>query len=299
MLNQSKVALVALVACIAMTLPGLASAQTYHPYSLPWDLQPAPMWPGLRAILRADNQTSASFVDSHLRYVEIYDPARSAGSFGIADSERGWIPGARLSVTTVGQGLGVHYLYVNLNGTWVNGSTVYWGGGPTSVDHSVIKSAELRIGALSPLGYGLALTSYAGVGIRQWSRSLQGAGGYHEVYANDYAGGGLLLQDAVDSRLVVSLDSFFGSTFNAHMNASGVPGGAYPFNPESYQLGKRFMYRISGTVDYSLTKHLHLRFGAEYNRFRFGESPLSPTLYYEPDSTSAIVTVNVGVGYGL
>lgn len=156
----------------------------------------------------------------------------------------------------------------------MNGSTVYWGGGPTSVDHDVIKSAELRFGALSPLGYGLTLTSYVvGVSVRQWKRSLQGTGGYHEVYANDYVGGGLLFQDAVDSRLVLPLDSFFGSTFNAHMNASGIPGGAHPFTPESYQFGKRFMYQISGTVDYALTKHLHLRFGAEYNRFRFGEPP--------------------------
>lgn len=299
MINQSKVTLFAIVACIAMTLHGLANAQTYQSYSLPWDPQPVPEWPGLRTILRADNQTSASFVDTHLRYIEFYDPARSSGSFGIADTEKGWMPGARVSVTTVGRGLGVRHMYFNLNGTWVNGSTVYWGGDPTSVDHDVIKSAELRIGALSPLGYGFALTSYAGVGVRQWTRSLQGTGGYHEVYTNDYVGGGLLFQDAVDSRLVLSLDSFFGSTFNTRMNASGIPGGAYPFTPESYQLGKRFMYRISGTVDYALTKHLHLRFGAEYNRFRFGESPLSPTLYYEPDSTSAVVTVDAGLGYGL
>lgn len=97
--------------------------------------------------------------------------------------------------------------------------------------------------------------------------------------------------------MVYTLDTYFGSMFDAHMKSSLTPGG-YPINPDHYQLGGRFVLIVDAIADYALTSHLHFRIGTEYTRFQFGESPIAPDMTYEPKSTTEMVSAIVGLGYG-
>lgn len=295
MAHCSRSALTAIVVCLALSMPGLASAQTFEPYAVQYE--PRIVWPGMRTILKSDNQISASFVGSHIGYNEFNDPSRSGGTDGVIDSENGWMPGAHVSFSLVERDPGIRHLYFAFNGIWLNGHTNYWSASETLVDHDVIKTGEIRIGVLAPLGYGIALTYYAGIGARQWNRTLEGPRGYREVYSNEYAGGGLLFQKATSPQIVFTIDVFIGSTFGGSMQSSRLPGG-YPITPEKYTLRDRPLIRVSGRLDDAITQHFHLNTSVSYTRFKFGESPLVSNLSYEPNSASTVISLEVGLGYG-
>jgi hypothetical protein len=217
--------------------------------------------------------------------------------FPVLDSETGnWIPGVSVTGSWMGTLYGVHpYAWGRF--TWFSGSTDYAAAlGPVlkNTDGADIKEEDFRLGLGIDLARNVMLTPYAGLGWRQWGRNLSGPFGYHEDYSNGYAGGGLLLQVAPVDRLVLSVNGLFGSTFDASMVASPTVAPLPPFS--TFNLGSTNIEMVGGTVDYALSRLVHVNASIDYTHFGFGQSQVQLGCCVEPTSRTNELVVRVGAG---
>jgi hypothetical protein len=139
----------------------------------------------------------------------------------------------------------------------------------------------------------LQLTPYVELGFHDW---LRGAGGT-ENYRHAEAGGGLLAQYAVTSKLVASVDVMAGRTFGAHMTA--LHGSTI-----SASLGGTTYKRVGLGLDYAYSERWHFNAAYQYASFEYGKSDLTTGVYqgmqgewYEPASATRQNMVTLGASY--
>jgi opacity protein-like surface antigen len=69
----------------------------------------------------------------------------------------------------------------------------------------------------------------------------------------------------------------------------------------SASLGNNPTYKIGLSGDYAITRQWHVSLGAEYTYFKYGETDVVPLpigfAVWEPNSSSKVTTVKVGLGY--
>ncbi|MDE1901726.1 MAG: hypothetical protein KGI37_08795 [Alphaproteobacteria bacterium] len=241
-----------------------------------------------QAIRNADNEIWGSAGASFLNYKE------EIPSPYLPDSEHATLPSAAIGITMLGypgQGLASN-LYLSIEGTGTFGDANYNGAylqTPTTPLHATttehIWTLDSKIGKAFPLGPAAMLIPYADIGYRYWSRNL--GSGYIEDYQNGELLGGLMLQIAPTSRLVLTGYGAAGTTFSPQMATGG----------ETYNLGSAGAYKLGGKIGYSLTQRVELFTTLDYDAFRYGISGADPYGYYEPTSHTEDTAWRVGIGY--
>lgn len=248
------------------------------------------------SILAANNQVTASFVETSTFYME-----RSAAGVRY-DSERGWLPGLAISASVM-ENWGVDDLYLFGQFKWVNATTTYTGayiggtyGDLVQKSGASTVNVDFRVGKGFAIFDGTMLTPYAGLGWRNWTRTLTGAGGYREDYRHGYFGAGAMVQYAPVEHWVIGLSGLVGRTFSAEMATTPTPGGA-AVPADKFRLGASTLFMAGASVDYAMTSHAHVGAGVDYVGHRYGASAANIYGMYEPDSRTDEVTMKVGLGY--
>lgn len=265
--------------------------------------QAPPLVPALagNGIVAANNQVSIDFIGRDFNYQEFPDPARSGPGPSVLDSEKGWVPGLRISGSVMTDVLGINHVYVSGQFSWLNGTTDYWSEPLSDRSGATVNDFDFRLGKGFDIGQSAMLTPYFGAGTDWWHRTLPGAGGYNEYYSHAYAGGGLLFQYSPASRLVLSVNGLAGSTFDSGLTVSPKPGGA-PVTGFAVPLGNSIIWMVGSSADYAITERVHVNVGIDYVNYKYGESPIVSAgpaigLVYEPTSRTSDVTVSAGAGY--
>jgi hypothetical protein len=263
-------------------------------------------------IVIANNQVIAQFVTANFGYKETGDPARY--SYGTLDTEKGWVPGGGVSLSLMRNWF-VSNFYFNAQYSYLNGQTSYVGsnvydlraapvtglyGSVRAKDGAIVNDADFRVGKGFNLQPNFMVTPYLGVGYHDWERRVNGG----EEYSNGYVGGGLLLQWAPFSGVVLSAHGLAGTTFASHIDVasygdtSAVPArtAIYGITGFSGDLGDSAIYRVGASGDYAVTRNIHVSAGVEWVEFKYGESAIYYH-YYEPNSSTRNTILKVGVGY--
>jgi hypothetical protein len=261
-------------------------------------------------ILIANNQVIAQFVTANFGYKETGDPDR--GNLGTLDTEKGWVPGGGVSLSLMRNWL-VSNFYFNAQYSYLNGQTDYVGSNVTFVgqpvtglygsarakDGAIVNDVDLRVGKGFNIQPNLMATPYIGTGYHDWERKVNAG----EEYSNGYVGGGLLLQWAPISGVVLSGHGLVGTTFASHIDVKdyGYPGAVHTAGAGitgfSGALGDSVIYRVGLSGDYAVTRTIHVSAGVEWVDFKYGESAIYGDGWYEPDSRTMNTTVKVGIGY--
>jgi hypothetical protein len=251
---------------------------------------PVVMW---NDILAANNQWYLDFAATHVDYAETF-----AGV--TLDTEKGWMPGGQTSFTAMRDWLGVQHLYYNGTFTWTHGDITHGEANPVfngSPTHSDIKDWDFRVGKGFDLAPNVMLTPYVGAGTHWWTREFPAVpGGYKEQYNHSYAGGGLLLQWAPVSHLVLSAYGTVGGTFDPTLKVNPIPGG-FPIPAQTFSLGDSVIVLAGASADYAITKEWHTNIGVDFSHFKYGQSAVGIGGFFEPASRTNNVTVKAGFGY--
>jgi opacity protein-like surface antigen len=263
---------------------------------------PPPIVPFGNDILKANNQISVDFIVTNFNFKEYNDftrtPFQPTDSAGVADTEKGWVPGVSATGSVMTDVFGIHNVYFSARFSYLNGHTDYWNPTITQNDPATVNKWDFRLGKGFDFSPNTMVTPYFGAGTSWWKRTIVAQA--QEDYFHAYAGGGLLLQWAPFSRLVLSANGLIGSTFASEMSASPIDSGP-AFTPFNVSLGSSLIYMLGGSADYAFTDHLHANVGIEYVNFKYGESDyasagvLGPV--YEPSSRTSNVTVSAGLGW--
>lgn len=281
----------------AVLLAGAASVANAADMPLKAPPLAVPACPG-GDIVRANNQVSADFVETYIDY----GPEFLTGVGAPLDTEKGWVPGVRVTGSLMQNFGSFCNIYLMGSFTYLNGSTQYWAsGGPVTAntDGATVNNFDFRIGKGFGPSSNFMLTPYLGVGSNWWNRLLNGPFGYDEKYSHAYVGGGLLVQFSPAPRWVISADGLIGEAFDSSMTASPTPGGvAIPGLFTTFTLGNNPVYMVGASVDYAFTEHWHANAGVDYSYFSYGQSAPNAAGFLEPNSTTSYTTVSIGVGYG-
>ena len=260
------------------------------------------------AIRNANNQIGLRATDTGFHYLETNDPAFNQS--GPLDEERGWVPGLALNFSEM-QDVGVKNLYVDVQLSWSQGHTKYIGGliGPPPTPFGSIVSrsgakvfdSDFRFGEGFDMGSSAMLTPYLGFGSHSWNRGVNAG----EIYSHYYVGAGLMAQVSPFDATVLSAYGLVGTTLDSQIKVAGDPTIA----GFSSLLRNSVLFKFGASVDYALTRQLHLSAGFDSVAFNYGASKpvqvagylgTTPVVFSanEPNSKSLDTTVNIGLGYG-
>jgi len=176
-----------------------------------------------------------------------------------------------------------------------SGTTTYTGAYQGGVFGSVVVTSgatlvnySARYGTGIMVNEGFMLTPYAELGHHEWDRGVN----WGEVYTHNYYGIGALAQYSPATRLVLSANALFGSTFGSNIVINGAFSGA---------LGNSSLYRIGAGADYAFAQNLHGNIGFDYTSFSYGISAIYSCgvncFQWEPDSKTNYTTIKIGLGY--
>jgi len=249
-----------------------------------------------QTIIDSNNQFSAKFVLKKLSYAENGNGILGS-PVGLLDTEKGYVPGWGLGLTFMGNVL-LDKDYVDLEFSNSTGHTDYVGaliggggfGSVTGTSSARLLDLSARIGEGFSVGQNFMLTPFLELGHHKWYRGINAG----ETYNHSYWGGGLLAQTSIINKFVLSVNGMIGRTFSSTIDVT--PIGPFGFSGD---LGNSITYRFGASVDYAITKNVHINFGVDHTRFKYGMSNLFPVpggLIWEPDSKSRYTVFNAGVG---
>lgn len=279
----------------------------------------------MKDIVSSNSQVGLQFVTTDVNYSETF------ANGGLADTEKGFVPGFGASVSVMKDFL-VDHAYFQLQYSQLNGNTNYVGShagavgliGPnTSGDYgsAIATSGAQLIDYSARFGKGfeitdsLLVTPYLEFGSHEWKRALSSnapivtlpAGlnsGSTEDYTNNYYGLGAMAQISPVKSLVLTADAMVGNTFSSSMTVSGSSSLIASIGPTRtlngiYGLGNSVIYKLGASADYAFTESVHGNIGVNYTAFSYGQSAMSgPLLHtYEPNSKTNYLTLMVGLGY--
>ncbi len=244
----------------------------------------------------SNNQVGIRTISTNVDYTETGN-GQFGSPTGTLDTESGRVPGYALSISTM-QNLWLGNDYIEAEYDYSSGFTNYVGGpvslplmpygslvgtsGATLINYSV------RYGTGFIVNDEFMLTPYAELGHHEWDRGVN----WGETYTHHYYGIGALGQYSPASRLVLSANAMFGSTFGSNIVINGAFSGA---------LGNSTLYRVGAGADYAFAQNLHGNIGVDYMSFNYGISAVYTVgggyVAWEPDSMTNYTTVKIGLGY--
>ena len=245
----------------------------------------------IQAIRNSDSEVWGSAGMSLFNYAEqIYAP-------NIPDSEHGWTPTIDAGVDYMTNSNwyyafegGVSFGSDHYNGSIFDFNTNHYDIPFQGSTNETIGNVDGKVGHGFALGSMVMLTPYGELGYRYWDRSL--GAGQDETYHNFDMLGGLMLQVAPTSRLILTGYGSAGTTFGGNMHAQATG--------DTYDLGNFAMYKFGGKVGFDLTKRWEIFTALDYDAFRYMKSP---TVFntnfssFEPSSKTEDTTLRVGLGY--
>lgn len=251
---------------------------------------------GTSDIKASNNQFGFQVISTNVDYTETGNGIFGTPT-GTLDTETGSVPGSALSISTMKDlWFGNDYIEAEYDNT--SGNTTYVGGligPPTTPYGSVVgTSGATLINYSARYGKGFIvknefmLTPYVELGHHEWDRGVN----WGEIYTHNYYGIGVLGQYSPVSRLVLSANAMFGSTFGSNIAINDAFSGA---------LGNSSLYRVGAGADYAFAHNLHGNVGVDYMSFNYGMSAMyscgGACVQWEPDSKTNYTTVKIGLGY--
>ena len=246
-------------------------------------------------IREANNQIGLQLITMNVDYLESGN-GTTTGT-GKLDSETGPVAGNGIYFSRM---LGNADVYFQGQYSRNEGRTKYVGGliGPPSTPYgsvvttsaAIITNYSVRLGKgieldrLGRSGNEHLLTPLFELGRQEWFRGVNAG----ETYYHNTFGAGLLWQySPQNTRLVVSGLILAGQTFGSYIDVTGYFAGP---------LGNSSLLKWGISLDYALTKIVHVNMGVDYTSFAYG---ISDTYggYLEPDSTSAYLIYRAGLGF--
>jgi hypothetical protein len=245
----------------------------------------------------SNNQIGIQIISTHVDYTETGNGMLGSRT-GTLDTERGWVPGYALSLSTMKDWwLGNDYVEAEYDHS--SGNTNYigapLGGGPygsvVSTSGATLTNYSARYGKGFIANDGFMLTPYAELGSHKWDRGVN----YGETYTHHYYGVGALGQYSSVNKWVFAANGLIGSTFGSYITVNTGPS----LTGFSGGLGNSTLYKVGVSADYALTPHFHGNIGVDYTSFKYGISAVYPVNggSWEPDSTTHYTTVKFGLGY--
>lgn len=252
-----------------------------------------------QTIKDSNNQISVKFVLKKLAYEENGNGILGS-PVGLLDTEKGYVPGYGIDLTFMGNVL-LDKDYLDLKVSHSSGHTDYVGsfiggggfGSVTDTSSARLLDLSARIGEGFTVGQNFMLTPFLEIGHHKWYRDINAG----ETYNHSYYGGGLLAQTSIGNKFVLSFNGMFGRTFSSTIDvaSSSIPGF-------SGDLGNGITYRFGVSADYAITKLVHINFGVDHTRFKYGITKLFPVpgfpgaFQWEPDSKSRYTVFSAGIG---
>jgi len=248
---------------------------------------------GTSDIKASNNQVGFQMISTNVDYTETGNGIFGTPT-GTLDTETGPVPGYALSISAMKDlWLGNDYIEAEFDNS--SGTTTYTGAYQGGVFGSVVVTSgatlvnySARYGTGIMVNEGFMLTPYAELGHHEWDRGVN----WGEVYTHNYYGIGALAQYSPATRLVLSANALFGSTFGSNIVINGAFSGA---------LGNSSLYRIGAGADYAFAQNLHGNIGFDYTSFSYGISAIYSCgvncFQWEPDSKTNYTTIKIGLGY--
>lgn len=242
------------------------------------------------AIAAAETRVSLGVTVAGYGYRESFD--------NTAVHESGVLPGLAVDASRLGPAFGLPDVYTGVVYDFSGGNLAYRGylqspGQPLvpydTTDRARFNTVEVRLGVALPLGSRLAVIPFAAAGYQDWSRNLEGFGGYGSFYRAALAGVGAKLDYAATSRLVLSATAEGLAVVGGHVSAPALnfAAGMGASGEEAVRLG----------ADWRLDNAWHIFAGLEMRHFNYaGSKPVNGD--YEPPSSTFVTRGEMGVAFG-
>jgi hypothetical protein len=293
MFIPTTISLAALLLCA-----GSAAASQQSPMS---DQITSPEISGQEAIQIVNNSVSLAYDSTHLNYGE---PSDGAIADKYYDTEYGTLSrgGFSGSVSAMKSYRFLRDIYFQASFGRAAGDVSYNGHtmpsllNPTSLPINQISGAQindwgLRLGKGFEAGSRWLFTPYLAYGYHTWARTLGmgTAGSYTENYQHNAIELGNMIQYAPTSKIVLTADGQFGTTFWAHIQAP-----QYQVNSD---LGAAPAAQVDLEADYALWRFFHAFISWRYAHFSYGQSGVAPSGFLEPASNTDLQTYLAGLRF--
>jgi hypothetical protein len=215
-----------------------------------------------------------------------YGYEETQGSY-VADSEKGWLNGAHLSYKKQNSD---SKKYWQIKCDITNQNTNY-DGHYLSSGLPVQSTTENNINDVQAV-YGIPISDrknqfvYAGIGIRNWKRSLSAT--QNETYNWGYIPIGYRNEFKIDKKIDAALDIEVKYMFNGTMKDEE--------NNRKFTLGNKPGFKVELPITYNMNSIWALKVTPWYEYSAIGASDVISG-YYEPDSTNNQYGMNIGVQY--
>lgn len=232
------------------------------------------------------NSVSAGVTGSFMNYEE-----NVPASYGASDTETGFVPGFALKASATPSILGFP-LYAALSYSDSGARMNYKWGSVRTLDNASFYRIGGSLGTPIYFGRDVALVPYVTGGYRHWNRDLEGAGGYNEVYSNEYAGLGVKGYYAFNRRFLIG----------ANLNVNAIVGGqvvGYGADGLDTTLTAPFGVSTEESIglsaDYRINQAVGLYGDLGYTHLNYTGGWVKGTPFGEPPSQ----TNQVGIGAGV
>lgn len=243
------------------------------------------------AIRAAASQLRLSLGSFHQDYVE--DDTYNIVPTSYVDKETGNIPALALDFSNLTAG----GFYFRAHALYAAGDTDY--DGYTQPNIAPYKTETMNhfldtrgnFGYLIGVGSRVGITPQIELGYTYWNRQIKGSGntiGVEEDYFSYRYGIGLEASLAATERLVFLLEGTYGRQHSKI--TSDVLDESLGTNPYT---------RLTAGVDYRLTTRMHLGFRATRVHYKFDESAVSASGFFEPSSETTHTRFMASIGWSL
>jgi hypothetical protein len=244
-------------------------------------------------IKAANNQFGIRLISTNVDYKE------TGGTYGSTpgtmDSESGNVPGFSIFSTVMADVLPLGNDQFTARYSRTSGNTNYVGsyigcnagyGSVHATDSATMNDYSFSYGKGFVMGQQFMATPYVELGHHQWDRGLNS---YTETYAHSYYGIGARLQYSPVANLVLSANALYGKTFKSSISTSQSQFF-------SGSLGNSRLTNYGLSLDYAFTQTLHASLAYSISNFKYGYSAVSSAGYFEPNSSTSLRTVEIGIG---
>ncbi|WP_414039398.1 hypothetical protein ACJU26_09220 [Acidithiobacillus sp. M4-SHS-6] len=221
-----------------------------------------------------------------------YQEAAPEG-YGPSDAETGFVPGYAFTVSGTPDVLGVP-LYMGLNYAHSGANMTYKAGNFRTLDDAHFYTVGGKLGVPFYFGRNGAVVPYVSGGYRHWNRNLMGAGGYDEVYSNEYAGLGVSAYYALNSRFVVGANIHADLIVGGHVRAYDFPV-LRPGEVIDAPFGDSASESVGLSANYRLNKVVGLYGDIGYAHLHYTGGAANIPGIFEPASQTNQVSVGAGV----
>jgi hypothetical protein len=150
---------------------------------------------------------------------------------------------------------------------------------------------DFKVGKGFLLGSHVQVTPYVSYGIHVWNRDMEEhdkAHGSIETYSHSAYSFGTMGQFAFTPDLVLNIDGSVGRTSGGRMHSN--------YTDDDYELGSRTVTTLDLGLTYLAGKNWTVNGGYRLCKFSYGQSP-AVNAYIEPESTTKLQTIYLGVGH--